>query len=198
MKNRQRATLYASLFILTTVTFGNSSAMDKREESPTTPKQTTLKQLTRDKPGPDKEKKNIDTLQSSIKKNDSRVEKNNSKSLAAIELMLAGLDKAISTLPDFGPGSSVHGTKGNSEYHLAAIEKSLLMLAGLDKAISTLPDFGPGSSVHGTKGNSEYHLPKKKQTDNRTKKSDKREPPTLQSPQKKKITTLMNLKVNSK
>jgi len=68
MKHTQRAILHASLFILTTVTFGNSSAMDKREESPTTPKQTTLKQLTRDKPGPDKEKKNIDT-----KKNNSRV-----------------------------------------------------------------------------------------------------------------------------
>jgi len=45
MKNRQRATLYASLFLLTTVTFGNSSAMEKKyEESPEHLKQKNVKQ----------------------------------------------------------------------------------------------------------------------------------------------------------
>jgi len=79
MKNRQRAILYASLFLLTTVTFGNISAMKKkqektekkkreqssglkqkktekkkREQSPGL-KQTGLKQLIRSKQRPDKQ-----------------------------------------------------------------------------------------------------------------------------------------------
>jgi len=46
MKNTHRATLYASLFLLTIVTFGNSSAMDQE-------KPQTLKHLTRDKQRPE-------------------------------------------------------------------------------------------------------------------------------------------------
>jgi len=51
MKNTQRATLYASLFLLTTVTFGNSSAVLPRKE---------LQKL-----------KQVDALRSSIEKNES-------------------------------------------------------------------------------------------------------------------------------
>jgi len=98
MKNTQRAILYASLFLLTTVTFGNISAMKKKQEKTEKKKREQSSDL---KDSIEKNAKNAKNgrrdPQASIEEIESEIEKEQSKRTCCLGMVFCGLFTTLVT-----------------------------------------------------------------------------------------------------